>query len=725
MTRYAQSIAPPIELYITNNTYLGCMKLTSTLVLILVALNSYCQTYDVDHLTSSRTVNSIDIINDDVWAGTSLGMYKINKNDLTYERIEKLFLNQNPETCFSTDIRKDVFGRLFVKSSNQIFQYINDDLIKIEDDIYSESFDFDEKGALWIVSQNYNGDLIKWDNGTRKAYKIPYNLGIRSIYASGSTVYLGTQRDGILQFKNGNFSFINSNNSELPEDAVGAFCSGGNSSLAVYCYNADYNDTLNPKRTVGLIKDGNWTSINASSIFSFEALYNDLYSFDETLYAATNEGLGVYQNDSWELITPASHAILSTSIKSVARDGDDLWIGTSRGLSLIRNGVTTNIEFSREVPKSGAYDIEKDNNGNLWMAGYGGGLYVQNGNDWGAIEYDSSSIPSKYIAIDDNNITWTTYPNINYVYRIENQIASKIEILNNDSTEYIRNLVTDLSGDLWIQKDDKLHRYSNSVWTTYDANNQSLLGEINSIATDNFGNVWAACGDQGLLRFDGTNWTNFGPSTFSENYAIIYSIFVDEAGMFWMELNNYTDRKIIQFDPSSLNYSVEFDGLPIRLYGLLYVENDGTFWYDSKEGFSRYDGNNVTTFGRENGFLRDNFTNMVIDDSQNIWLSSGSCYITRFDENNFYNYVPSQPEVLEHSVLYPNPTEGWIIIKPSLNFTAPINIDVYDLNGKPLLSMVANESGEITVNLGALNNGLYIVNLSNEDHSEIHRVVKN
>lgn len=700
------------------------MKTASIHVLLLVALNSYCQTYDVDHLNASRNISSISIIENNVWLGTNLGMYKVNKSDLSYERIDDVFIENNADYCYRTKVRKDAFGRIFVYSSNKVFQYKNDQLIKIEDDLYSERFDIDENGIKWMVSQNYNGELIKWKNGVRTAYPIPYNMGIFSIFAATSAVYLGTQLDGILRFKNGVFSFINSNNSELPRTSVGQISSDGQGYLAVSCYNIDYSSPIND-RTIGVLKNGKWTSTNSNSIFTENAIHNQLYSYDGVLYAATDEGLGVYKDDSWELITSTSHNIASNSVLSVARDGEDLWIGTSKGLTLIRNGETINITFSREVPQSNTDEIEKDSNGDLWISTFCAGLYKQNSDDWIHIKFNDSSVPSYYVEIDNNDIVWTTNLTSDKVYRVENLVVSEFQIPNNEISGNTRNIITDSNGNLWVHKDNALFTYNNSVWTSYNANDHFMLNEIEAIEADNLGNVWVASGNQGLVKFDGLNWTNYDASTFGEDYAIIYSIYPDENGMLWLELNNYLSRKMVKFDPSTLDYNVEFYELSERVHGLLHVENDGTFWYNSIDGFAKYKNNIVTSFGRENGFLTPSFKYMEVDDSENIWLSSYGCHTTRFREGVLFDN-PTDPDLETGATLiYPNPTETGILIKPSDQFTSPVTIDVYDLNGKPLLNLTGNIGFEIIVGLEQFKNGIYLVRISNLDHSEIHRVAKN
>lgn len=110
----------------------------------------------------------------------------------------------------------------------------------------------------------------------------------------------------------------------------------------------------------------------------------------------------------------------------------------------------------------------------------------------------------------------------------------------------------------------------------------------------------------------------------------------------------------------------------------------------------------------------------------------------RIEELEPYLSLPSVPEPIiaklnvtsetKGSKLYPNPTSALLSIVAGNNFAdgMPILITVYDLNGKVQHSQAKPYSlGKvIDLNLEQLTDGLYIMELSQGERMERHKVVK-
>lgn len=73
------------------------------------------------------------------------------------------------------------------------------------------------------------------------------------------------------------------------------------------------------------------------------------------------------------------------------------------------------------------------------------------------------------------------------------------------------------------------------------------------------------------------------------------------------------------------------------------------------------------------------------------------------------------------SSIAPNPTNATIQI--TLNKTIPLLVQITDLNGK-LLSSLAIEQKEVTLDLSTLENGVYLITLQNAQNKITHRVIK-
>ncbi|MDG2432181.1 two-component regulator propeller domain-containing protein [Flavobacterium sp.] len=70
----------------------------------------------------------------------------------------------------------------------------------------------------------------------------------------------------------------------------------------------------------------------------------------------------------------------NNAIRSLYLDKNtDLWIGTENGVSKLENGSFTNLPLPETIANKSCWDISQDENGNMWFASYGGGVYSFNG----------------------------------------------------------------------------------------------------------------------------------------------------------------------------------------------------------------------------------------------------------------------------------------------------------------------------------------------------------
>lgn len=83
------------------------------------------------------------------------------------------------------------------------------------------------------------------------------------------------------------------------------------------------------------------------------------------------------------------------------------------------------------------------------------------------------------------------------------------------------------------------------------------------------------------------------------------------------------------------------------------------------------------------------------------------------ESNNFIN--PTK--------LYPNPNNGTFKIDLNRVDLKEVSVEVYDLFGKTVYKTTSNET-TINVDIPNLQNGMYIIKLSNNDYSEVLKFVK-
>ena len=88
----------------------------------------------------------------------------------------------------------------------------------------------------------------------------------------------------------------------------------------------------------------------------------------------------------------------------------------------------------------------------------------------------------------------------------------------------------------------------------------------------------------------------------------------------------------------------------------------------------------------------------------------------KFSKNQILTAIKNPQGKADQFVVYPNPNKG------ELHFMGnPEYMSVYDLNGRLILHESVS-SGFVSV-AGKLQNGLYIINLSKGNYSEVHKLI--
>jgi ligand-binding sensor domain-containing protein len=112
-----------------------------------------------------------------------------------------------------------------------------------------------------------------------------------------------------------------------------------------------------------------------------DLIINDLIYHDEKLHAATNNGIYVYDGESWSQFPDSG--LLTKDFNTFATDEDgNFWVGTAdRGISMLPDSVWTN-HLIEGPPANLFVDMEIDQEGELWCAHERYGASVFDGNEW-------------------------------------------------------------------------------------------------------------------------------------------------------------------------------------------------------------------------------------------------------------------------------------------------------------------------------------------------------
>lgn len=336
-----------------------------------------------------------------------------------------------------------------------------------------------------------------------------------------------------------------------------------------------------------------------------------------------------------------------------------LWFGTREGLVKF-DGIDEWQEFSQNhlLAHKKVNAILQDLSGDFWF-----------GTDGGLCKFDGAN--------------WEYYPNPNMVTLL---------------AKHITYLFLDTKNNIWIGSlgGGVTKRSSDSKWTTYY---QKCPGIINTTAIneDSQGNLWFGTQDSGICKFDGSfNWKSYSQNDIIGNR--IYVIYKDKYDTLWVGTNKgviktYTGDQwipcnIIDYRPDPAIQSIAEDGnanlwfgtkegilykndriscfkSPIQLehkYRIWSMIRDhmGYLWLSTDGGGVSRLHLNWQTFDKELPGLEDNnITGLAEDSSGNLWISTLTQHIAKFDSVKFHQIpIPKLGMNFVNSIIVDR--ENWI-----------------------------------------------------------------
>jgi ligand-binding sensor domain-containing protein len=272
--------------------------------------------------------------------------------------------------------------------------------------------------------------------------------------------------------------------------------------------------------------------------------------------------------------TNITDAVSSARFFSVLEDKkSNLWFGSiGSGVYSYDGHSFQNFTIREGLLNNDVGSIYEDNKGNIWFGVFGG-----------ASRYNGKSFRNYIINGDTMNEDQTgkTFP---------------------DRPPYeVNAIMEDKAGKFWLGTRGNTFVYDEKNFTVV-ARDGKPFKNVRSIIEDKKGNIWLG-GNDGLWRYDGTSFTNF-----TSNF--VGYIYEDKKGNIWTssqtsrQTNQGQGWALSRYDEKSLSYPFITTATEIKsnegmIFGILEA-SDGSIWFGSLHGVTRYDGNTFNDFkGRE------------------------------------------------------------------------------------------------------------------------------
>lgn len=618
----------------------------------------------------------------------------------------------------------------------------------------------DSHGNLWY-------GLTKFDGTTLTKYTFPYSsIGPRcfamdshdNIWVGATYSMPGTQ-GGLFKFDGTNWTDYSSAMGVFPQITMLAIDSQDNLWMSNGCL-VKFNGTTvinycNSSTNSNTISEG---QISAIAVDSDQNVWVGTVNYVSGV--EQKNSLSKFDGNNWSRYNPSNSGLKGNYIGTLEIDKhNNKWMSVAYGNGLVKFSNNSWAEFDAiGVMDYDTYPIGIGNGDKLWI----------NSNEFDGTNMSyhqpTTSFSPNNLAIDETGSTWFTtnwdgiskFDGVNWVtYNTSNSgIAS-----NTVSCVAIDNLQ-----NKWFGTNNGLTKFDGISWTTYNTTNSGIpANSVYAIAVDTQNNFWIGT-NMGVSKFDGINWTNYNNQNSGLPGNIVHFIAVDKTNHKWFASYNATPSHkycgITWFDDINwATYTIHNSGLAENYAASIKVDLQNNIWIATQSGLSqmiRSDSiysvcaqfyqkicnnntitlNPVLSYGtppftfywQSTGDLLscNNCENPTVNITQNSVVS-----VTVTDADNHIvtdtlhlyaclNSAVNEPLAEQSIIIAPNPATDKLTVKTSLNDITEINI--YTTTGA-LISQTKNPQN-LTVEIGQLHNGLYVVEIKTKGTIAKQRLVK-
>jgi signal transduction histidine kinase/ligand-binding sensor domain-containing protein len=286
----------------------------------------------------------------------------------------------------------------------------------------------------------------------------------------------------------------------------------------------------------GLVRffQGKFTSWGASAGLSNLSVGQLFKDREGTIWAATDRGINHLQKQfirSFSIDDGLIHSEVYPLLQ--ARNGD-IYVGTTRGLSLYRGGKFTEVNVRNPVgDKISATAFYEDEAERLWIGAVGGLHRMENGKLTEISELHMITVWA--IQSDRRGDVWVASAKGLYRFRDDNLVATytTAEGLPSDDIKVIHE---DKNGALWFGTYGGLVKFENDKFVSLTTKDGLASDRVRTIYEEKDGTLWIGTYDGGMSRLRDGKFFNFTIENGLFNNGV-FQIFEDEKGNFWISCN--------------------------------------------------------------------------------------------------------------------------------------------------------------------------------------------
>jgi len=295
---------------------------------------------------------------------------------------------------------------------------------------------------------------------------------------------------------------------------------------------------------------------------------------------------GLYLSETNGTIAQLSigQGLQSDWINCVLEDHEGgMWVGTSGGgLSRIRPAVFSSLLVGGEIPPCALLSVARGTNDDLWFGSEGEGVLHFEAGKWSDLSEDNGlTHPIVRSVLCDRHGTVFAGTWGGGLFQLKSNHFVRAEGWTR-TLDDVMCLYQDRQGNLFAGTRVGLLQLRSNVWDFVKHHDQSLSGDIRSIAVDGQGALWVGTAGAGLWCLQGDDLKRYGPAdgVRSDN---IWAILPDryDANTVWVGTQGDGLLRIRNGKVSSFTTD---QGLPANTICNLVEDNDQRLWLATYEG---------------------------------------------------------------------------------------------------------------------------------------------
>jgi ligand-binding sensor domain-containing protein len=184
---------------------------------------------------------------------------------------------------------------------------------------------------------------------------------------------------------------------------------------------------------------------------------------------------------------------------------------------------------------------------------------------------------------------------------------------------YVKDLIVDREGGLWVAHGEGLARFSHGQWRTFSQADGMPPGPTLALLQDRAGNIWVGT-EQGAFRYDGRAFT-IGLAS-----SPVSVMFEDREGVTWIGSDAPGQGGLWSFDGNAWRSWSVRDGLAHNSVNAITQERSGAIWFATgfgmRGGATRVDHGVWTTLTRKEGLAGAKVRSVFQDREGRLWFGS-------------------------------------------------------------------------------------------------------